>query len=153
MGMRKRRGRLRRDPVFRVLRLFEDLQGAWITANAGFERREALAVDGKQWTVIYKLHVIRSEGDSAGKVDLKSSITLWPPTAPKRKVADGSKDGWDANLLKQHWYQTCQRQLRRYGYRGRWQPSPVGRFGDFWKTLRDAKTAAKELKLLDRVRL
>jgi len=153
MGMKKPRGHFRRDPVFRLLRLFGDLQGAWLTASAGFERRDVLTVDGKQWTVIYKLHVIRPKADSTGKVDLKSSITLWPSKSSKRRVAGGSSDGWDADLLKQNWYQALQGQLRRYGYRGRWELSPVGRFGDFWKTLRDTKAAASELKLLDRVRL
>jgi hypothetical protein len=64
-----------------------------------------------------------------------------------------SDEGWDKELLKQDWYQKRQRQLRSFGYRGRWEACPAGRFGDFWKTLKDTKTAAAEVRRLDRLRL
>lgn len=47
------------------------------------------------------------------------------------------------------WYALCQRELRRYGYRGAWRHSPWGRFGDFWKKHADASSLVKETKRME----
>jgi len=49
-------------------------------------------------------------------------------------------------------YQACLREPRRYGYHGNWLSSPYGRFGDFWKTLRDFSALARETRFLERLR-
>ena len=49
--------------------------------------------------------------------------------------------------------QNCEREIRRHGYSGEWRKSPWGRFGDFWKRLKDAKAVADEAKRLDDLRL
>ena len=83
-------------------------------------------------------------------VEVKSSITLWP--ASRRRLPAGWKRaGWNADLLKARWYQACQRELKRLGYDGKWQASPWGRFGDFWKDLDTPSAIAAEIKLLARL--
>lgn len=47
------------------------------------------------------------------------------------------------------WYESCERELARYGYRGEWRHSPWGRFGDFWKRHRDAASLLKEVDAIE----
>jgi hypothetical protein len=122
-------------------------------ATAGFARRDVVTVDGRWWTITYKIHAIRPEGARATKVDFKSSITVWPPDNHGEKKAARVRDGSDAGRLTKEWRRRCQREIRQHGYRGRWQESPYGQFGDFWKTLTGARAVAAEVKLLDRLRL
>jgi hypothetical protein len=154
MGVKrsKRRSSVR-DPLYRLWRFFEEHHGVWWAANAGFERRDAVTVDGTRWTIIYKIHVVRSEGARADKLDFKSSITVWPATTAVRRRPARVPDESDAGRLSKEWRQKCQREIRQHGYRGGWEKSPAGQFGDFWKTLKDASSVATEVKLLDQMRL
>ena len=154
MGVKrsKPRGRVR-DPLDRLWRFFEEHHGAWWATNAGFERRDVVTVDGTRWTIIYKIHAVRSQGARADKLDFKSSITVWPATTTGRRKPARVRDGSAAGRPTKEWRQKCQREIRQHGYRGRWEKSPAGQFGDFWKTLKDASAVATEVELLDQMRL
>ena len=136
----------RRHPVNPacLMRAFEKLDG-WSLENAGIEVRRAVSVGRTKWTICYKVHVIPSR-----QPQYKASITLWPPAG--RKLASRRSAGWRADLLEIGWYKRAGRELRRHGYRGRWQWSPWGRFGDFWKALRDVDALAAEVHVLDHLR-
>ena len=113
--------------------------------RSGLDRVEAervVSVGRTKWTVCYKVHVIPSR-----RIEYKTSITLWPRTRQNR-----ARLGWHPHLVKSNWYQACLRELRRYGYHGNWLSSPYGRFGDFWKTLRDFSALARETRFLERLR-
>ena len=153
MGLKRSRPRDNvRDPLYRVWGFFEKRQRAWWAANVGFERKVVVVVDGTRWMIIYKTHAVRSGGDRSNKHTFKSSITVWPAkttgTGKRVRVPDGS----DSRRLKD-WRQKYQQRIRRHGYRGQWQESPVGQFGDFWKTLKDAEAVAVEVELLNRMRI
>jgi hypothetical protein len=83
-------------------------------------------------------------------VEVKSSITLWPP-AHRRLPAGWKRAGWNAELLEAGWYQACKRELKRLGFDGKWRASPWGRFGDFWKDLDTPSTFPAEIRLLARL--
>jgi hypothetical protein len=119
---------------------------AWWLASAGVEAQRVVSVGRKKWTICYKVHVIPSR-----KIEYKASITLWPKVRRKRLTSRRQR-GWDADLIKTNWYQACCRELRRYGYRGSWLWSPWGRYGDFWKTLKDFGSLAREAHVLERLR-
>lgn len=118
---------------------------AWWLASAGVEARRVVSVGRTKCTVCYKVHVIPSR-----KIEYKASITLWPNA--RRRLASRRQPGWQPDLVKAHWYQACGRELRRHGYRGSWQWSPWGRFGDFWKTLKDFSSLAQEARKLECLR-
>jgi hypothetical protein len=141
------------DQLRRLWRFFERHLSEWKTANAGFERRNVVIADGAQWTVIYKIHGVRSERARAAKLELKSSITVWPARATGKGKPSRPGRGAVAGRPPDLWLERYGRVVRQHGYRGRWQESPVGRFGDFWKPLRDARAVAAEVKRLDRLRL
>ena len=138
--MTRRRVQHRAQPCS-GLRALASLDG-WSLASVGVEARDVLVVGPTKWTVCYKLHVIPSR-----RILYKASITLWPRTRARRLLPD-----WHPHLLKANWYQACRQQLRRHGYRGSWAPSPYGRFGDFWKTLRNFNALPREARLLQRLR-
>jgi hypothetical protein len=119
---------------------------AWWLASAGVEAQRVVSVGRTKWTLCYKVHVIPSR-----KIEYKASITLWPNVRRKR-FTSRRQPGWLPDLVKARWYQACERQLRRHGYRGRWQWSPWGRFGDFWKTLEDFSSLAREARKLEQLR-
>ena len=76
--------------------------------------------------IIYKIHLIRDEGARSDKVDLKSSITVWPPTMTRRRTTARLR-------VAAEWRLKCEREVRKRGYRGWWVKCPGGQFGDFWK--------------------
>ena len=127
------------------LRAFNGLD-AWWLASAGVEAQRTVSVARTKWTVCYKVHVIPSR-----RIEYKASITLWPNARGKR-LTSRRQAGWHPDLIKTNWYQACSRELRRHGYRGSWQWSPWGRFGDFWKTLKDFSSLARETHKLERLR-
>ena len=137
--------RLRREPFFRVVHLFELLEDeAWWTTSVNFQRRHSVFADeGVQWRVSFNLHAVRLRNARGFAVEFKSVINLWPEHLTKGK---------DVSLGRRRWYERLQRRLRHYGYRGRWGHSPYGRYGLFEKSLKNAKTVAAEVKVLDRVR-
>lgn len=114
----------------------------WI---AGVEARRVISVGRVKWTVCYKVHIIAS-----GTTEYKASVTLWPN--PRKRLTSRGGAGWQPDLVKANWYQACGRQLRRHGYRGSWQWSPWGRFGDFWKPLKDLSSLVREAHKLDHLR-
>ncbi len=140
MGLKRSKphGRVQ-DSLGRLWRFFEKVDGAWKTANAGFEKRTAVTVDGTPGLIIFKIHAVRSESARAGKVDFKSSITVWPVMKTGRRGPARVREGSTTWRLTKDWCQKYQRE--------------VGRFGDFWKPLEDAGAVAREVKLLDRLRL
>ena len=62
------------------------------------------------------------------------------------------RDGSDGHLAA-GWHQKYGRELRKHGYRGRWEKNPAGEFGNVWKTLKDVSALAAEVKRLDRMRV
>ena len=112
------------------------------------ERRRVERVGRTHFRATYAIHatpLLRGLN-----VEVKSSITLWPP-ARRRLPAGWKRAGWNADLLKKRWYQACQRELQRLGYDGQWKASPWGRFGDFWKDLDTPSAIAAEIRLLARL--
>jgi hypothetical protein len=142
----RHRGRSRRPPS-RGSRLFKPVRDAW-REGVGFERREQVAAAGWQWTVVYKIHTLPAMTGPATH-EFKSSITVWPAAPPTRPRGHGLRDTEAVSGWRQH----VQSRLRRHGYRGRWEKSPDGRFGDFWKSLPSAAAVAVEVKRLERLRL
>src|SRR2546426_2384755 len=110
------------------------LQGDWSSDVCSSDL--VVSVGPTKWTVCYKVHVIPSR-----RTQYKASITLWPRTRQNR-----ARPGWHPHLVKSNWYQACLREPRRYGYHGNWLSSPYGRFGDFWKPLRDFSALARETR-------
>jgi hypothetical protein len=141
------------DSLGRLWRFFEAQREAWRAANAGFERRDVAIVDGTRWTIICKIHAVRSQRARVDKLDFRASITVWPGTTAKSKrlarVQGVSNDG----RTVKGWRRQFERKIRQQGYRGRWQRFPGGQFGDFWKTLRDARAVLAEVKRLDNLLL
>jgi hypothetical protein len=95
--------------------------------------------------VICNIHVVPGGRD----VPFQSSVTIWQ--ASKRKQSDWKKGGWNATLSSAGWYEAVQLALEPYGYVGKWQASPWGRFGDFWKMLKGADSAMAEVEVLDEI--
>ena|SRR5215471_12019279 len=126
------------------LGVFTGLDG-WSLASAGIEAQRTISVGHAKFTVCYKVHVIPSR-----RTKYKASITVWPEA--RRRFTSTRQPGWHPDLLKSSWYQACARALRRHGYRGTWRWSPWGRFGDFWKSLSDSGSLAREAHKLERLR-
>src|SRR5437867_11657048 len=122
-----------------------DRLATWCLTSAGVEARHVVSVAGTKWTVCYKVHVI-----PAHRTQYRASITLWPKT--RKRFVSRAQPGWHADLVRGDWYHDCRRELRRRGYDGRWVWSPYGRFGDFWKTLKDVTSLAREARALERLR-
>jgi len=138
-------GQLGRDPLFRLFQHFEGLEEAWWTSSVNFEgQQRAFTVEGTRWKMFFHVYAARLRSKSASKVEFKSTITLWPTGLTKNK---------EARLRKSKWPERCQRQMRRHGYRGKWDQSPHGPFALFEKTLRDVKAVTAEVVLLDELRL
>jgi hypothetical protein len=119
---------------------------AWWLASAGVEAQQRVTVGRAGWTVCYKIHVIPSR-----KPRYEASITLWPK-ARRRLTSRDRSGGWNARLVRSGWYDRASDELRRHGYRGKWQWSPWGRFGDFWKSFKSIDALAVEARRLERLR-
>ncbi len=146
MTASRHRGRTRRPPS-RGSRQFSLHREAW-WGSAGFERREPVTAAGAQWTVVYRIRTRRRPADGGDTLELMSSVTVWPVTTPRRPRASGALE-----QTVSAWRRRVQSTLRRRGYHGRWEESPEGRFGDFWKSLPNAAAVAVEVKRLERLRL
>jgi hypothetical protein len=148
----KPRGRVP-DSLGPLWRFLEARRDAWVAANAAIERRDVVVVDGARWTMFRKIHANRIKGARSEKLDFRASITIWPGTTIKSaglaRFRGISKD----TPTMQAWRRQLERKIRRQGYRGRWRRFPGGQFGDFWKTLSDARAVRAEVKLLDSLRL
>src|SRR5262245_22876671 len=132
------------DAVVHLVRLFRGLGVPWQVGNAGFEPRVPFRVAGFTGTVVYKVHAI---GFGERRLRFKVSVTLWPRDAVRGGSARTRKR---SARLVQTGLEACGRALRRHGYRGDWPASPWGRFGDFWKSLRDVKAVRSEVRVLER---
>ena len=155
MGLERSRSRPQGhvpDSLGRLWRFFEVQRDAWRAASAGFERRDVAIVDGTRWTIVCKIHVFLFHSARVDKLNFRASITVWPGTTTKSKrfarVRGVSNDGRTVT----EWRRQIERKIRQQGYRGRWQRFPEGRFGDFWKTLSDARAVLAEVKRLDKLR-
>lgn len=132
------------EDTFSRLHSFFESEHAWSPSTASYERRSIIKIDSTRWTLICKIHAAQFTKPG---VQLRASITLWPSGRARKP-----DNGWHPALLKRGWYEKSQRELRRYGYRGRWQESPSGRFGDFWKRI-DSKKLASEARALDGIEM
>jgi hypothetical protein len=132
--------------IGRLVRLFARRQRLRWVARAGFETSRDIAVGDEPWRVCYAIHVIPA---GPRGVELKSSITLWP--AATRKRPGWRRGGRSPTLRAKGWYETCRRRLGQHGYAGRWQASPWGRFGSFWKPLKDTAAVSAEIAALERL--
>ena len=138
--------RKRLDGMVHLYRLFaERTDDPWFM-RSHFEARREVAVLRTRLTVCCAVHVM-PVGQSGSP--FKSSITIWP----KGKTLPSAQRGrWNASLRDSGWYDACARSLRQRGYRGRWRPSPWGRFGDFWKDLKGTEALLAEVQALEQVR-
>jgi hypothetical protein len=127
-----------------ALRPFAGLEGWWL-ANGGVETQRTISVGRAKLTVCYKVHVIPSR-----RPTYKASITVWPRA--RRRFTSRLQLGWHPDLLRMGWYQASAREFRQHGYHGTWRWSPWGRFGDFWKSLKEPGSLAKEAHKLERLR-
>jgi hypothetical protein len=119
----------------------------WIPTNAGYELRNVMEVDGKRWARIFKVHVYENSDPREGvyRLVFRSSITIWPP--PDLTKAEARK------LRVKGWYKDIEKTVSRGGYRGEWNSSPYGLFGDFWKDLGSPSEIRLEAKLLEKIHL
>jgi hypothetical protein len=132
--------------VAQVLRFFARRPGTRWAARAGFVTERVVSVDGQPWRVICTIHAVPA---GPRRVEFQSSVTLWPRTLEKRPR--WKRGGWNVALRKKKWYQACERRLGRHGYQGRWPASPWGRFGDFWKPLKDTAAVLAEVARLEQL--
>lgn len=126
---------------------FRARKGArWVPSNAGYELRAAVPVHGEEWIVSVKAHVAPQDAPrrAAGvRVDLMSSVTLWPPESKSEASSEATQARWRA---------VASRILRKNGYRGAWRASPWGTFGDFWKhRLPSVPAVRRETKVLEEI--
>lgn len=129
-----------------LLRLLSSLKSAaphWYTSQTAFERRETVRVERSTWHVGYMIHVSR-QSERIRKAAFEASITLFPPRIRR------DRQGWHSRLVAQKWYPRCDRELARFGYRGRWHRFSWGRLGSYWKKLARPEDAAAELARLER---
>lgn len=98
----------------------------WEPWNAAYSMSRTLEMSNQPWTCCASFHVI----GHARSCEVRASLTLWPKGVlkPARKHRFNEYDRITAELLK-------------IGYAGRWQESPQGRFGDFWKHLKNGSTS------------
>ena len=141
------------DSLGRMWRFLEAGRDAWRAANASIERRDVAVVDGTRWTIFRKIHANRIRGDRADKLDFRASITIWPGTTIKSEGLARFRGISKDKPTLQAWRRQLQGKIRKQGYRGRWQRSPWGPHGDFWKTLKAARAVRAEVKLLDELGL
>ena len=137
--------RARRHATYmRVAECFESFDPTWSMVSAGFVRSGTVTIDGKRWTVSLRIDAYHVDRDLSKQPRLRSSITLWPP-----RSANGKK-----TAAERKWAQAAEQEIRRHGYEGEWRRSPAGgRFGDFWKSLRNAKGVAAEVRRLNDLNL
>jgi hypothetical protein len=115
--------------------------------RAHFEARRKIVVGGQKVTVCFTLHVVP---DGGGEGAFRSSVTVWPDG---RRSTGASRSRWSPVLLRRGWYAACQQELEVWGYRGKWRPSPWGRFGDFWKRHSGSASLVAELAELDELKV
>ena len=113
-----------------LVRLFEGRARPWQVGNAGFEARVPLQERDVDGIVVYKIHAL---GWEERRLRFHASVTVWPRRMRSQSV----------------WFTTCQRSLRRYGYRGEWHRGKW-RVGDFWKRLEGLRALRVEVKRLER---
>jgi hypothetical protein len=141
----------RLDAIKRLCRHLEkEPRPSWYY-RAQFGTNREFLVGRTEVTVNYGIHVVPPGGREGV---FRSSVTVWPKGRKRgspRQWNAGSKKpgGWNAALLRLDWYQLCERELRRRDYRGTWRHSPWGRFGDFWKSHKDAASLLRETKRLE----
>jgi hypothetical protein len=140
------------DNFGRLWRFFEAQRQAWRATNAGFERRNFVIVDRTRWTIICKIHALKFQPTRLEKINFRASITIWPGTMTKSERFARVRVA-NAGRPARQWRREAEGKIRKQGYRGRWRRFPGGKFGDFWKTLRDLRAARAEVKLLDSLRL
>jgi len=141
----------RLDAIKSLCRQFERQPRASWTQRAHFGTTRKFLVGRTEVTVNYGIHVVPPGGREGV---FRSSVTVWPKGRKRGSASQwnaGSKKpgGWNAALVRLEWYQLCERELRRCGYRGTWRHSPWGRFGDFWKSHKDAASLLQETKRLE----
>jgi hypothetical protein len=128
-----------------VADLFRGRPADWMPTNAGYEFRRTVDVDGKRWTMCFKVHVLQEKhGVEREQVRFKSSISLWPPSLTKVQ---------EKRLRQRGWYVANEELLSRAGYEGKWYASPDGTFGDFWKDLATLSEVRLEAKRLETMRI
>ena len=138
------------DGLARLWRFFEARRGGWVAANAGFERLDVVVIDRTPWAIFRKVHVLRDQAVRLDKFEFRASITIWPGRTTRNKRLARPR-GASNDKPVQGWPLEVQRKIRRQGYRGHWAKSPWGRFGDFWKTLKDARAVRAEVERLDKL--
>jgi len=144
-SMTKTTQRQRRlDAIVRLGRRFKAQPRPSWTERAHFGIHRVLRVRRAKVSVSYILHVVPPGG---GEGSFRSSVMVW--TTAKRIA--GKAPDWTPALARAHWYETCQRVLRRYGYRGKWRRSQWGRFGDFWKSHLDGRSLEAEIATFDKI--
>ena len=146
MTSSRHRGRVRR-PLSRLSRFFKEHRDDW-WETAAFERQQHVTVSGSQWTIVYKIHALRLSAAHPERLEFRSSVTIWSDGLRQRPRVPGGRE----RAAVSQWRLWLQRELRRHGYRGRWETSPE-LFGTFWKTLPGAAAVPAEVKRLERLRL
>lgn len=144
--MRTRRSRAGDAPFWEVADLFRGRGAVWAPRDAGYELVRLARGDEKDWLVRLKLHVAPATREDDGRRAFRATVTWWPPrpraqTDDKRTTAPGG------------WYALVTRVLRQVGYRGQWEHSPFGTFGNFSKDLRGPADVRREARLLETLEL
>jgi len=124
--------------LLRLIRFFTRRGGPWQVGATGFEARLRLRIGGRTGSIVYKLHTL---GWGERRMRYLASVTIWPSSRRTRT---------EETRASRAFRESCSRTLRRHGYRGKWQRSPWGRFGDFWKRLKDLRALHHEAAMLER---
>jgi hypothetical protein len=110
-------------------------------ANATYLRAMTLAVAKTRWTLKCAIHVVPM-GVRGLKHEYKSSVSVWPT---RRDINE------ERRLEELGWYDLCRRTLFSFGYRGRWDNSPQGKFVHAFKRLAGLGAVRAEASRFDEI--
>jgi len=115
----KSRQRLLRD-MSEMSQAVAGRMAAW-TPRAHFTADRPFKVGRTSHRVSIGVHVVPGE---RGYRSYRAIVSLQPRGAERFSWTAAK---WNPALRAAGWYQACERVLARYGYRGKWRPSPWGR--------------------------
>lgn len=107
----------------------------WQVSGANYDLHRIVLVRDVRWQVTFGLHILILRRNVA----FKMSSALWPPDAGERTQRISGESGW---------YRLSADRLRSIGFRGKWDDSPHGRWGEFWRTFPSVTAVRRALTVV-----